>query len=61
MKLSEYKKKNRFTVADLADRFGVSRQTMYAWIRSEAVIVGREKAKRIELTRVLAEEGVSNE
>lgn len=42
MKLSKYKEKNKINVVELADKFGVSHQIMYQWIKNDnAKITGK--------------------
>lgn len=61
MLLSKYKKDNRYTTQDLADRFGVSHRTMHTYLHSGDVhIRGREGHKQLYRKRgidVIAEEG----
>lgn len=47
MRLSKYKEKTNCNIVDLAERFGVTHQTMYSWIKDDNVRINGKQGERV--------------
>lgn len=56
MKLRDYKKKNGYTYADLAHRFGTSIDKVFRWLQKGADVKRINGKRCIVLTEVMATE-----
>ncbi len=57
MKLKTFKTKNELTTQDIASMFGTKHQNVTYWLNVDAEIIGKPGQRRIELHKVVAEEG----